>query len=57
MLLKGNMVSEGVPSLLQYRVSLQCDTLHVFFGNGNERRYSMYVACVRFVIDCIITFV
>jgi hypothetical protein len=23
-----------------HRVLLQCDTLHLFFGNGNERRHS-----------------
>jgi hypothetical protein len=47
------------PSLITsiHRVSLQCDILHVFFGNGSERRYSIYVACVRFDIDYIITFV
>jgi hypothetical protein len=39
-LLKGSRISEGFQSLLQYTVTLQHDTLHVFLGKGNERRHS-----------------
>jgi hypothetical protein len=56
MLLKGSRISEGFPSLLQYIVLLQFDILNVVFGNWHERRYSIYVASLRFVTDCIITF-
>jgi hypothetical protein len=44
MLLKGSRTSEGFLSLLQYSISLQCDILHVCFGNGNERIYS-HICC------------